>query len=777
MCAETDEELGRSGPSPSISSRPPGRPTVSPKHWTHAAASSEAMDREDAGVPTVSSTESGPKECQPIPLTDFPASVQKKSSRTLERPPITPKRLTLATVSPQAMDREDAGVPSVSSPESGPKERQPIPLSEFPAFVQKNRHSTFFQEEFNDLPEANIYPQTVAKKQINFEKNRYKNILPYDSSRVQLAILNDDPDSDYFNASFIPSFQHPRRYIASQGPNKASMDDFWRMIWQENVATIAMVTNLSEGNKIKCRQYWPETSTTPLLFGDITVELESVEKCSGGSKRSFVLRKGKAKTQRFLNQFHYTKWPDRDVPRNMSSLLDFISEVRKDHEQNNSPLFIHCSAGVGRTGVLITIDSVVSEAKRNKLVDIFGFVSKIRQSRPNMVQTKEQYKFVYEAVLEYLLSENTAIPVNYFTSRLARLQDIDRNSKGRRTGMSVQFESIKILCPDPPASMIRNGTTAENKPKSRYGNSLPSRVNRVMLRSVNTQSSDFINASFVRGNHGRLITTEMPMPNTVADFWVMILDYQPTAIIMLNDDNQRDKSCARYWFDNGMATFGYLSVLTLATTQREGFIQRTLEVSRGDKVRHVVEQYQFLDWPVDVIKQKKSARSLLKLIEEMREVYSTQNESPLVVHCLNGVGRTAVFCTVLECISQILDEDDVNVFQTVKMMRNDRMHFVQTEEEYALIHMLINGYIQTNDYEQLPCADNDEHTYGNLDCAARPAAVESVYELTEIEAGATACPSQTHTEERNASEDGGTQQVQAKTTDGETLYENFAYEF
>ena len=88
--------------------------------------------------------------------------------------------------------------------------------------------------------------------------------------------------------------------------------------------------------------------------------------------------------------------------------------------------------------------------------------------------------------------------------------------------------------------------------------------------------------------------------------------------------------------------------------------------------------------------------------------------------------------------------------------------------------MLINGYIQTNDYEQLPCAD--EHTYGNLDCTARPAAVESVYELTEIEAGATACPSQTHTEERNASEDGGTQQVQAKTTDGETLYENFAYE-
>ncbi|XP_030843743.1 uncharacterized protein LOC115924937 [Strongylocentrotus purpuratus] len=606
-------------------------------------------------------------------------SDKPKTSPTVtpRKPVVLPKPSTMPEpqLAPNGLDEAD--VPKSRRSEESPKERRPIPLSQFATLVQKNRHTDVFYEEFLCLPKANIFPQTVAEKKVNFEKNRYKNILPYDSSRVRLAITNDDPNSDYFNASYIPSFRNQRAYIASQGPNNASMDDFWRMVWQENVNTIAMVTKLQEGTKIKCRQYWPES--TSVNFGDIVVVLSSVASCCGGLKRTLSLTKG-AKT-RVVNQFHFTEWPDKAVPNSTSTLQKYISEVKKDHGQNSSPLLVHCSAGVGRTGVLLSIDSVVAEAKRTKEVDIFGYVTKIRQNRPYMVQTKEQYQFVYVAVLEALLSEDTRIQASYFESTLMHLQKVTINNKRRCTPLSTQFENLTVVCPDPPASLIRTATKTENRSKSRYANSLPMERNRVILQSRGSSDSDFVNASFVKGNRYRFITTQMPMPNTVADFWAMVIDYQPSTIVMLNDDNKRDKSCARYWFDKGVKTFGPVSVTTLSISERRGFIEREIEVTQNKpKARHVVKQYQFVDWPTKAEERRDRAPYLLNLMTEVEDSFSGVAEGfPVLVHCLNGVGRTGVFCTMLECIAQINEEDAVDVFQMVKMLRNERMHFVQTE--------------------------------------------------------------------------------------------------
>ncbi|XP_041452902.1 receptor-type tyrosine-protein phosphatase epsilon-like [Lytechinus variegatus] len=653
---------------------------------------------------------------------------------TPRKPVVRPKPSIAAELRVTSNGVDHADVP-VSRSEEAPKERHPIPISQFATLVQNNRYTDMFYEEFHCLPEANIFPQTVAKKKINFEKNRYKNILPYDSSRVVLPIINGDPESHYFNASFLPSFGNEHAYIASQGPNNASMIDFWRLVWKENVKTIAMVTNLQEGNKIKCRQYWPESKS--VTFGDIFVNLESVTNCTGGLKRTMFMKRG-ADTK-VVNQFHFTQWPDKAVPSSTSVLLRFIDEVQKDHSQNDSPLLVHCSAGVGRTGVVLSIDSVVAEAKRTNQVDIFGYVSKMRQHRPYMVQTQEQYKFVYIAVLEALLSENTRIQACYFESALMKLQVVTRNKKGMSTLLGKQFQNLTIVCPDPPAAMVRTGTQAENRSKSRYANILPLERNRVILQSKSSSDSDFINASFVRGLRYGFITTQMPMPNTVGDFWSMVIDYQPAIIVMLNDDS-RDKSCAQYWFDNSVTTFGSVSVTTLSVCEREGFIIRELQATRDNsQVCHVVKQYQFLEWPTKAKQQRDRAKSLLDFIGEVEDSFSDISEEfPVVVHCLNGVGRTGVFCTTLECIKQLNTEDAVDIFQMVKMLRNERTHFVQTEEEYTFIHELINEYLHENDYEQLPVpVEDDEHTYGNVESTAAPDVTgEGVYEIASIQDGA-----------------------------------------
>ncbi|XP_030837358.1 receptor-type tyrosine-protein phosphatase epsilon-like [Strongylocentrotus purpuratus] len=687
---------------------------------------------------------------------------QTHSRSTRPKPAVVVKPFVRATKSLD-LDSTD-GSPERSSNKPFAT-RQPIPMAQFPAFVNKNRHTALFSQEFHDLPGPDIYPQTVAREKINFTKNRYKNILPYDSARVKLQVIDNDPHSDYFNASYIPSFDNDKAYIASQGPNNASMDDFWRMVWQENVTTIAMVTKLQEGDKIKCRQYWPNEEGDSVVFGNIKLELVSLEACTGGVKRKMGMRKGD--DYRTVTQFHFTEWPDKGVPKHTSSLLQFIKEVRADHGQNTHPLIIHCSAGVGRTGVVISIDSVVAHAKRTRMVDVFNFVTNIRQKRPYMVQTQEQYAFIYGAVLEDLLWRNTLIPVIHFTDHL---QDLHTSVGGSgRSKMTKEFETLKSLCPDPPPSRTRSGRTPDNQPKNRYGNNLPLQRNRVILDSPD---QDYINASQMKGVHCTFVTTQMPLPTTVSDFWSMVVNSKPSTIAMLNDKSQNDKSCAQYWPDADSAQFGSYSVATLSTSSDGDVTTRQMKVTRNSNASHTVTQYQFHGWPKHGSDQQLGARSLIKLIRAVKSSTNNKKEFSILVHCLSGAGRTGVFCTAMECIAQIAEGNSVDIFQTVKILRADRMQFVQTEEEYAFVYDVIREYLHTENYEQLPYPKPEDHTYGNVEIDYRTLdPEENPYEVTDPqEAGAAALVYGNVETERSQDRPKPKPQQQC------SIYENFEFE-
>ncbi|XP_071481261.1 receptor-type tyrosine-protein phosphatase kappa-like [Diadema antillarum] len=459
-----------------------------------------------------------------------------------------------------------------------------ISVKAFPAFLAKKRDTSFFSDEFDTLPETDIFPHEVASKPANFAKNRYRNILPYDSSRVQLDFINGDPHSDYYNASYISSFDRDRAYIASQGPNTASLDDFWRMVWQKRVRVIVMLTNLEEGMRVKCLQYWPEETNECIAYGAIDVTLLSAQKITDWVKRTMVLKKGP--NSRRVCQYHYRAWPDKDVPKHSASLLKFLRQVRAEYDGGGgSPLLVHCSAGVGRTGVVIAIDSVVAHARRSERVEVYKFVKYMRHRRPFMVQTPEQYQFVYNTVLEDLLWEETEIPGKNFSLQLARLK---RNVRGRmHSRLNQEFQKLKTLCPDPPECSMRSGKMAENRSKNRYGNTLPLQRNRVILQTRDSPEADYINASFVRARQGSFITTQMPMPNTVCDFWTMVADYKPAYIIMLNENYGTDKSDVQYWPDSGYRRYGPYTISASVIKQDVDIIVRclTVESSWGKQSR------------------------------------------------------------------------------------------------------------------------------------------------------------------------------------------------
>ncbi|XP_071117356.1 uncharacterized protein [Haliotis cracherodii] len=263
------------------------------------------------------------------------------------------------------------------------------------------------EEEFKRLPDGLVHSYDESRKPENTKKNRFKGYYPYDNNRV---VLHDDSDGkrgDYINASFLDGYKKERYYIAAQGPYKPNIvDDFWRMIWQEGCKVVVMVTSLVEGGRMKCLQYWPDEGTQE--YGDIIVTMETVNQLSDFTIRKLRVDNHKESTKRQIYHFNFTSWPDHGVPSTFS-LLDFMWRVKAVCERPAEPVIVHCSAGIGRTGTYIAIESLLDQATAEDTVDVVRFVSSMRGQRRNMIQTSDQYGFVYRAVTAALMTGDTSV--------------------------------------------------------------------------------------------------------------------------------------------------------------------------------------------------------------------------------------------------------------------------------------------------------------------------------------------------------------------------------
>ncbi|XP_057587112.1 tyrosine-protein phosphatase non-receptor type 12 isoform X6 [Hippopotamus amphibius kiboko] len=261
-------------------------------------------------------------------------------------------------------------------------------------FMRLRRLSTKYRTE-------KIYPTATGEKEENVKKNRYKDILPFDHSRVKLTLKTPSQDSDYINANFIKGVYGPKAYVATQGPLANTVIDFWRMIWEYNVVIIVMACREFEMGRKKCERYWPLYGEDPITFAPFKISCEAEQARTDYFVRTLLLEF--QNESRRLYQFHYVNWPDHDVPSSFDSILDMISLMRKYQEHEDVPICIHCSAGCGRTGAICAIDYTWNLLKAGKIPEefnVFNLIQEMRTQRHSAVQTKEQYELVHRAIAQ-----------------------------------------------------------------------------------------------------------------------------------------------------------------------------------------------------------------------------------------------------------------------------------------------------------------------------------------------------------------------------------------
>ncbi|XP_063750224.1 receptor-type tyrosine-protein phosphatase H-like isoform X6 [Eleginops maclovinus] len=292
------------------------------------------------------------------------------------------------------------------------KKTKAIPVAKFPDHFYKlgaDENRGFSQEYESLLPVGTDQTQNAATLPENKPRNRFNNVQPYDWCRVKLATPNSNGNSDYINASYMPGYSSSKEYIAAQGPLPTTVNDFWRMIWEQRVRGIVMVTNCTEGGRTKCERYWPADSK-PVSHGGLIVTLRTEQQEPNWTLREFRVKNTNNSEERTVKHFHFTAWPDHGVPQGAEVLIQFRGLMRRhiDSDGAGAPTVVHCSAGVGRTGTIMALDVLLQQLEKERAVGINAFVHKMRLSRPHMVQTESQYVFLHHCIMDCLKPhENT----------------------------------------------------------------------------------------------------------------------------------------------------------------------------------------------------------------------------------------------------------------------------------------------------------------------------------------------------------------------------------
>uniref|UniRef100_A0A8C3TFC3 protein-tyrosine-phosphatase n=1 Tax=Chelydra serpentina TaxID=8475 RepID=A0A8C3TFC3_CHESE len=522
-----------------------------------------------------------------------------------------------------------------------------------------------FKEEYESFFEGQSAPWDSAKKDENRMKNRYGNIIAYDHSRVRLQPIEGETNSDYINGNYI-----------DVRPMQETIYDFWRMVWHENTASIVMVTNLVEVGRVKCCKYWPDDTE---IYKDIKVTLIETELLAEYVIRTFAVEKRGAHEIREIRQFHFTGWPDHGVPYHATGLLGFVRQVKSKSPPNAGPLVVHCSAGAGRTGCFIVIDIMLDMAEREGVVDIYNCVRELRSRRVNMVQTEEQYVFIHDAILEACLCGDTSIPASQVRSVYYEMNKLDPQTNSSQ--IKEEFRTLNMVTPTLRVEDCSIALLPRNHEKNRCMDVLPPDRCLPFLITIDGESSNYINAALMDSykQPSAFIVTQHPLPNTVKDFWRLVLDYHCTSIVMLNDVDPA-QLCPQYWPENGVHRHGPIQVEFVSADLEEDIISRIFRIynaARPQDGYRMVQQFQFLGWPMyrDTPVSKRSFLKQIRQVEKWQEEYNG-GEGRTVVHCLNGGGRSGTFCAISIVCEMLRHQRAVDVFHAVKTLRNNKPNMV-----------------------------------------------------------------------------------------------------
>ncbi|XP_050400814.1 receptor-type tyrosine-protein phosphatase T isoform X2 [Patella vulgata] len=576
------------------------------------------------------------------------------------------------------------------------KQSSPVMLSQLYDYIKKNKENNFygFKREFEELPVGLLACCEVSRRPDNRAKNRYGNIVAYDHSRVVLDPIPGEQNTDYVNANYMDGYNRKKAFIASQGPNKTMIRDFWRMVWQLKISKIVMLTNLVEACKRKCEQYWPEEGS--IKYGEVTVKLVHTKKYTDYIIRTFEI--SKEEISKIVKQFHFTTWSDHGAPTYPTTLLAFRRKVLMYNTDSTAPILCHCSAGIGRTGTYIALDYLLDQAQREDFVDVLYIAQVMRTNRVNMIQTWEQYVFVYDAVLEAVKSGNTTISRSAF--RTVYQDMCTATNEGDKTELEKQYNVLQLLSPNIEKDECSAALTQENILKNRFKNILPANRCRPFLYTPVDDCNDYINAVFLPGHTQKdhFIITQMPLPNTVADFWRMLYDYNSDTVVMLNEFERNDSSCALYWpVEYGYSEeYGQLSVELLSSSEVDPDVTMHLcQLShKGKGEERAVKQFLFKSWP-DYQTTPNSTTSLLRLHKLVTESLKQNGKGPVTIHCMNGASKSGLFSAICIILERLDIDHEVDVYQSMKQIRMNRPQFIENIEQFQFCYQAVMEYIDS----------------------------------------------------------------------------------
>ncbi|NWU68000.1 PTPRV phosphatase, partial [Pterocles burchelli] len=553
---------------------------------------------------------------------------------------------------------------------------RPIPIQNFKQYYEMKTASgnhAFFQE-FEELKEVGKeQPKVEAELPANVSKNRYPHVLPYDHSRVKLSQLGEDPHSEYINANFVPGYTSPQEFIVTQGPLKKTIEDFWRLVWEQNICNIIMLTVCMENGRVLCDHYWPSESA-PVSYGQVRVHLLTQSSSEEWTMREFKLWHEGLRAERHVSHLHYTAWPDHGIPESTTSIMTFRDLVR-EHIQSTKDagptLLWQCltlavcalSAGVGRSGTFIALDRLLQQMKQEKVVDTFGVVYALRMNRYQMIQTLSQYIFLHSCILDKILEEplldlsgterSCPIPLKSFA------QHYTQKAAKSHVGFLREYEVVK----EEASSATPSSGSQQTRPSSSI---LPYDRSRVKF-SLLEQSpfSGLLQVWHVPGcsSSRDYLAVQGPDKLTMEDFWTLVWEQDiHTILTLLPWQEKGEVPSEACWPLEGESLCTKMLTIQCGTEKLvSGWRCIQLKIKHEKKAKErQVQRFLYTLWSS---KKQPDVQSLVELLTAVRRCMPHRKRaSPLLLHCSGGVSQMGTLISLDCLLHQMKAERVVDVY-------------------------------------------------------------------------------------------------------------------